>query len=92
VGARAEMGRVGWRGGRGARRAGERREGWAGLAPTEGGFSFFFFYFYFFYLLFLLNKYLVIYSYVSKNTLCEVLLTIMVYAYDEMSYEVESRE
>jgi hypothetical protein len=29
---------------------------------------------------------------VLKNILCEVLLTIIVYAYDEMSYEVESRE
>jgi hypothetical protein len=29
---------------------------------------------------------------VIKNILCEVLLTIKVYAYDEMSYEVESRE
>jgi hypothetical protein len=28
---------------------------------------------------------------VLKNILCEVLLTIMVYAYDEMSYEVVSR-
>jgi hypothetical protein len=28
---------------------------------------------------------------VLKNILCEVLLTIMVYAYDEMSYEVGSR-
>jgi hypothetical protein len=29
---------------------------------------------------------------VLKNILCEVLLTIIVYANDEMSYEVESRE
>jgi hypothetical protein len=29
---------------------------------------------------------------VLKNILCEVLLTIILYAYDEMSYEVESRE
>jgi hypothetical protein len=29
---------------------------------------------------------------VLKNITCEVLLTIIVYAYDEMSYEVESRE
>jgi hypothetical protein len=28
----------------------------------------------------------------KKYILCEVLLTIIVYAYDEMSYEVESRE
>jgi hypothetical protein len=36
-----------------------------------------------------------IFSYIflsAKNILCEMLLTIMVYAYDEMSYEVESRE
>jgi hypothetical protein len=35
-----------------------------------------------------------IFSYIFlgvKNTLCEVVLTIMVYAYDEMSYEVGSR-
>jgi hypothetical protein len=57
--ARAEMGRVGREGGRGARRAGERR-GWARFGPAEGEiffpFYFFYFYFYFFYLLFLLNK------------------------------------
>jgi hypothetical protein len=29
---------------------------------------------------------------VLKKFLCEVLLTIIVYAYDEMSYEVESME
>jgi hypothetical protein len=28
----------------------------------------------------------------KNNNLCEVLLTIKVYAYDEMSYEVESKE
>jgi hypothetical protein len=66
--------------------------------PRGGRFSFFFFsisyfYFYFFYLLFLLNKY---FSYIflsaKKYIQCEVLLTIMVYAYDEMSYEVGSKE
>jgi hypothetical protein len=37
-----------------------------------------------------------IFSYIflsaKKYILCEVLLTIIVYAFDEMSYEVESRE
>jgi hypothetical protein len=43
---RAEMGRVGREGGR-ARRAGERKEGWAGFGPTEGDFPFSFFLFLF---------------------------------------------
>jgi hypothetical protein len=38
---RARGGWAAWAG-RGAWRAGERREGWAGFGPTEGGFSFFF--------------------------------------------------
>jgi hypothetical protein len=52
---------------RGARHAGDERG--AGSGPAEGGrisFFCFYFYFYFFNLLFLLNKYLAIFSWVSK--------------------------
>jgi hypothetical protein len=84
------MGRVGRAGG-GAWRAGERREGWAGFVSAEGGFSFFFFYFYFyfyFHFSFLKSPFsfeqIFIHVFLGvKNILCEVLLTTMVYAYDE---------
>jgi hypothetical protein len=62
------------------------------FAPPPGGRDFPFLFLF----LFLLSPFSFeqIFSYISlgaKNILCEVLLTIMVYAYDEMSYEVGSR-
>jgi hypothetical protein len=78
-----EVGHVGHEGG-------EERAERGGLDPAQprgGGISFFFFfYFYFFFsffLLFLLNIYLSMFLGCQKNILCEVLLTTMVYAYDE---------
>jgi hypothetical protein len=53
-GARARERRwVAWaaKGGRGARRVGERREGWAGFGPAEEGISLFLFLFLFLFLL-----------------------------------------
>jgi hypothetical protein len=70
----------------GVRARGEER--WAGSGPAEGGsISFFSFsisisYVFFFNILFLLNKYLSMFL-GCQNILCEVLLTTMVYAYDE---------
>jgi hypothetical protein len=64
--------------------------GWAGFCPAEvGGFSLFlflfpnlFFFLFFYNLLFPLNKYL--FKFLGcQNILCEVLLTTIVYAYDE---------
>jgi hypothetical protein len=82
---------VGHKGERG--RAEERGGTWAGNRPSRGGreisFSFFIFLFpnlfYFllcYNLLFPLNKYLSIFL-GCQNILCEVLLTTIVYAYDE---------
>jgi hypothetical protein len=62
------------------------------IRPSRGVFLFLFLF------LFLLSPFSFeqIFSYIflsaKKYILCEVLLTIIVYAYDEMSYEVESRE
>jgi hypothetical protein len=99
------MGRVGSTGSE-AREGEERRLGrirpnrggvgcgyWVGGFPPHPGGRDFPFLFLF---LFLLSPFSFeqIFSYISlgaKNILCEVLLTIMVYAYDEMSYEVGSR-
>jgi hypothetical protein len=52
------MGRVDREGG-GSWRAGERREGWAGFGPAEGGFpfSFLFLFHFYFYFLFLLSPF-----------------------------------
>jgi hypothetical protein len=91
MGARAEMGLLGREGGAWARR---REMVGPDSAQPRGEISLFLFLFPF---LFLLSPFSFeqIFSYIFlgvKNTLCEVLLTIMVYAYDEMSYEVESRE
>jgi hypothetical protein len=87
AGARAEMGRVGRAGGETGT---WERGGWAGFGPAEGEKIFLFLF------LFLLSPFSFeqIFSYIFlgvKNILCEVLLTIMVYAYDEMSHEVRSR-
>jgi hypothetical protein len=89
------MGRVGRAGERSAAR---ERGGGAGFGPTEGEkiFLFLFLFPFLFIFLFLLSPFSFeqIFSCIFlgvKNTLCEVLLTIMVYAYDEMSYEVGSR-
>jgi branched-subunit amino acid transport protein AzlD len=77
-------------------RAGERG-GWARFGPAEVGkerFSFFPFLFLFLFLFFISFSFEQIFSYIFlgvKNILCEVLLIIVVYAYDEMSYEVGSR-
>jgi hypothetical protein len=79
------------------RGTGARREGVGpdSAQPRGRRFSFFFFYFHFhFYFFYLIFSFEQIFSYIFlgvKNTLCEVLLTIMVYAYDEVSYEVGSR-
>jgi hypothetical protein len=73
----------------------EERAGWrGGLDPAQLGGKNFLFLFLF---LFLLSPFSFeqIFSYIFlgvKNILCEVLLTIMVYAYDEMSYEVGFQE
>jgi hypothetical protein len=67
------------------------------IRPSRGDFPFSFFYLLFLFL-FMLSPFSFekIFSYIflsaKKYILCEVLLTIIVYAFDEMSYEVESRE
>ena len=78
---------------RGAQERGEEVGPDSAQPRGERRFSFFFFFLF----LFLLSPFSFeqIFSYiflgVKKYILCEVLLTIMVYAYDEMSYEVGSR-
>jgi hypothetical protein len=97
AGARAgarEMGHVGHEGERGAAR-GVGEVGW--IRPSRGGEILLFLFPFLFLFLFLLSPFSFeqIFSYIFlgvKNILCEVLLTIMVYAYDEMSYEVGSQE
>jgi hypothetical protein len=85
-----EVGRAGLRSG--DERVGERERVGPDPAQPRGDFPFsfsisisifYFFFLFFFNLLFLLNKYLSIYFLGVKNILCEVLLTTMVYAYDE---------
>jgi hypothetical protein len=76
---------------RGARRAGEER--WVGSDPVEGGKNFLFLFLFLFILSPFSFEQIFSYSFLGvKNILCEVLLTIMVYAYDEMPYEVGSQE
>jgi hypothetical protein len=67
------------------------RGGWARFGPAEGEQIFLVLFLFPFLFLFLLSPFSFkqIFSYIFlgvKNTLSEVLLTIMVYAYDEMSY------
>jgi hypothetical protein len=90
--ARAEMGRLGREMGSASTR---ERGGWSGFGPAEGEKIFLFLFLFPFPFLLSPFSFEQIFSYIFlgvKNILCEVLLTIMVYAYDEMSYEVEFRE
>jgi hypothetical protein len=87
-----DMGRVGREGGRSASARG-REVGW--IRPSRGWGREIFLFLFLFLFLFTLSPFSFeqIFSYIFlrvKNILCEVLLTIMVYAYDEMSYEVRS--
>jgi hypothetical protein len=77
-----------------AERGGGGERGLGRIRPSRGEKIFLFLFLFPF--LFLLSPFSFeqIFSYIFlgvKNILCEVLLTIMVYAYNEMSYEVESR-
>jgi hypothetical protein len=71
--------------GRARARGGKGEVGW--IRPSRGGkgisFSFSISISFSLFLLFLLNKYLSMFLGCQKNILCDVLLTIMVYAYDE---------
>jgi hypothetical protein len=86
------MGRVG-RAGSVARGGEERRLG--RIWHSRGGGEIFLFLFLFLFLLSPFFSFEQIFSYIFlgvKNILCEVLLKIMVYAYDEMPYEVGYEE
>jgi hypothetical protein len=72
---------------RGEGRARAREAAWAGFGPAEGGRDFLFYFSisisFSLFLLFSFEQIFIYVSWVPKNILCEVLLTTMVYAYNE---------